>query len=157
MTNDASGAESFVLFELAGTTYGIRSAEVRQLEMIENITPVPNAADTVEGVVFSRGQVIPAISLRTRFGFEKIPYDLRSRLLVVSVDNRNIGLIVDSAREFKNISAESISPLPDGLAELSGQYLEAVATIGDGTMVLLLNLAEVIKTESCAGSTVAHS
>jgi len=144
MNYDASSADSFVLFELAGTTYGIRSAEVQQLEMIEHITPVPNAAETVEGVVFSRGQVIPAISLRARFGFEKIGYDVRSRLIVVSVDNRSIGLIVDSAREFKNIPPESISPPPEGLAALSGRYLEAIAAVGDST-ILLLDLAEVVK------------
>jgi len=149
MTNDAAGADSYVLFELAGTTYGIRSSDVRQLEMIEHITPVPNAADTVEGVVFSRGQVIPAVSLRTRFGFEKIPYDLRSRLIVVSVGDRNIGLIVDSAREFKRIPAELITPPPEGLAELSGRYLEAIANLDEST-ILLLDLAEVIKPEAAA-------
>ena len=145
--NNEGIAETYVLFELAGTTYGVRSAEVRQLEMIEHITPVPNAAETVEGVVFSRGQVIPAISLRARFGFPKVPYDIRSRLLVVGVGERTIGLIVDSAREFKSIAADTISPPPEGLAELSGRYLEGVAS-GDGGTILLLDLAEVIKTET---------
>ena len=145
--NNEGSAETYVLFELAGTTYGVRSSEVRQLEMIEHITPVPNAAETVEGVVFSRGQVIPAISLRARFGFPKVPYDIRSRLLVVGVGERTIGLIVDSAREFKTIAADTISPPPEGLAELSGQYLEGVASGDDGT-ILLLDLAEVIKTET---------
>ena len=145
--NNEGTAETYVLFELAGTTYGVRSAEVRQLEMIEHITPVPNAAETVEGVVFSRGQVIPAISLRARFGFPKVPYDIRSRLLVVGVGERTIGLIVDSAREFKSIAADTISPPPEGLAELSGRYLEGVAS-GDGGTILLLDLAEVIKTET---------
>ncbi|MEP7212309.1 MAG: chemotaxis protein CheW [Acidobacteriota bacterium] len=147
MSNDAARADSYVLFELAGSTYGIRSSEVRQLEMIEHITPVPNAAETVEGVVFSRGQVIPAVSLRTRFGFEKIPYDLRSRLIVVSVGERSIGLIVDSAREFKQIPAEFITAPPEGLAELSGRYLEAIANLDEST-ILLLDLAEVIKPEA---------
>ena len=147
MNHEASGAETFILFELAGTTYGVPSSEVQQLEMIEHITPVPNAAKTVEGVVFSRGQMIPAISLRARFGFEKIPYDLKTRLLVVNVDKRNIGLIVDSAREFKNIPAELISPPPDGLASLTGEYLAGIAAVGENT-ILILNLAEVIKTEA---------
>ena len=42
------------------------------------------ATPAVEGVVLARGQVIPALSLRVRFGFEKIPYDLRARLMVVN-------------------------------------------------------------------------
>ena len=138
-------ADTFVLFELAGTTYAVPSGDVQQLEMIEHITPVPNAAEAVEGVVFSRGQVIPAISLRTRFGFSKIEYDLRSRLLVVQVGGRNIGLIVDAAREFKRIPPDAVSPPPETLDGMSGKYLDGIATIGD-RLILLLNLAEVVKT-----------
>ena len=138
-------SDSFVLFELAGTTYAVPSSDVQQLEMIEHITPVPNAAEAIEGVVFSRGQVIPAMSLRTRFGFSKIEYDLRSRLLVVRVDGRQIGLIVDAAREFKRIPAEAVSPPPETLSGMSGKYLDGIATI-DERVILLLNLAEVVKT-----------
>ena len=65
MNNEQAAADTYVLFEIAGTTYAVRSNDVSQLEMIEHITPVPNAPEAVEGVVFSRGQVIPAISLRT--------------------------------------------------------------------------------------------
>jgi purine-binding chemotaxis protein CheW len=144
MNYDRLNADSFVLFELAGTTYAVPSGDVQQLEMIEHITPVPNAAEAVEGVVFSRGQVIPAINLRTRFGFPKIEYDLRSRLVVVNVGGRNIGLIVDAAREFKRIPPDAINPPSEALSATSGKYLEAIATIGD-RLILLLNLAEVVK------------
>jgi purine-binding chemotaxis protein CheW len=145
MNNDQINADSFVLFELAGTTYAVRSGDVQQLEMIEHITPVPNAAPAVEGVVFSRGQVIPAINLRIRFGFPKIEYDVRSRLVVVGVGGRNIGLIVDAAREFKRIPPEAVSPPAENLSGMSGKYLEGIATVGD-RLILLLNLAEVVKT-----------
>ncbi|HUR97659.1 MAG TPA: chemotaxis protein CheW [Pyrinomonadaceae bacterium] len=143
MNIDAPQSESFILFELAGTAYGVKSTQVQQLEMVDNITRVPNADKNVEGVVFSRGQVIPAINLRTRFGFEKIPFDLRSRLVVVKVRERTIGLIVDSAREFKNIPEESIGPPPDGLATTNGHYLSGIATV-EGNAILLLDLEELI-------------
>ena len=143
MTTDSPKADTYILFELAGTTYGVKSSDVQQLEMIEHITPVPNAGDTVEGVVFSRGKVIPAINLRVRFGFEKIPYDVRTRLVVVGIKDRTIGLIVDSAREFKNIPEESIVPPPDGLAPTNGHYLDAIATVDENT-ILLLDLEELV-------------
>jgi purine-binding chemotaxis protein CheW len=143
MNIESPNSEAFILFELAGTTYGVKSSYVQQLEMVENITRVPNADNNVEGVVFSRGQVIPAINLRTRFGFEKIPFDLRTRLVVVKVHDRTIGLIVDSAREFRNIPQESIGPPPDGLAATNGNYLYAIATL-EGSAVLLLDLEELI-------------
>lgn len=143
MSNTTNDAEPFVLFELAGTTYGVRSRSVQQMEMVEHITPVPNAPRAVEGVVLARGQVIPALSLRTRFGFEKIPYDLRTRLVVVSSEGRTIGLIVDTAREFVRIPDAAVEPPPEAITGLSGKYLEGIATIG-GRMILVLNLKEVI-------------
>lgn len=137
-------AESYVLFELAGTTYAVPSADVRQLEMIEHITPVPNAPEAVEGVVFSRGTVLPALSLRRRFGFPLADYDMRSRLVVVSVGDRSLGLIVDSAREFKRIAPESIAPPPDTIAETTGKYISGI-TSDDERLILILDLAELIK------------
>ncbi len=141
--NNQSDSEPFILFELAGTTYGVRSRFVQQVEMVEHVTPVPNAVKAVEGVVYARGQVVPALNLRVRFGFEKAPLDLRSRLIVVNTGTRVIGMIVDTAREFLKISAAAIEPPPEALTGLSGKYLEGIATL-DGRLVLILKLDEVI-------------
>ena len=155
MTEDKqNNHEPYILFELAGTTYGIPSDLVQQMEMVESITPVPNAPHAVEGVVFSRGQVIPAIGLRVRFGFEKIPYNLRSRLIVLNVANRNVGLIVDSAREFISIPKDAIHPPPETISSLSGRYLTGIAML-ENRMVLILDPQEVIniKTSNLAAIT----
>jgi purine-binding chemotaxis protein CheW len=138
-----SAAETFILFELAGTTYGLRSGLVQQMEMIEHVTPVPNAAPFVEGVVFSRGQVVPVVNLRRRFGFEKAPNDLRTRLVVVAHGDRSVGLLVDVAREFVAIPTESIQPPPEGLTGLSGKYLQSIARLGE-RLVLILDIDEVV-------------
>ena len=135
--------EPFILFELAGTTYGVRSRFVQQIEMIDDVASVPNAHPAVEGVVLVRGQVIPALNLRTRFGFERIERDLRSRLIVISTGKRVVGLIVDTAREFLKISPESIESPPEALTGLSGHYLEGIASIGE-RMILILNLDAVL-------------
>lgn len=159
MTNTQNDAEPFILFELAGTTYGVRSRFVQQVEMIEHVTPVPNAPAAVEGVVLARGQVIPALNLRARFGFERIAFDLRSRLVVVSTGGRTLGLIVDSAREFLRIPATAIEPPPEAITGLSGKYLEGVATIKE-RIILVLNLDEVIdlgEQQLAAGAPAASS
>ena len=138
--------EPFILFELAGTTYGVRSRFVQQIEMIEDVASVPNAHAAVEGVVLVRGQVVPALNLRTRFGFETIERDLRSRLVVINTGTRVVGLVVDTAREFLKVPTESIEPPPEALTGLSGQYLEGIATIGE-RMILILNLDAVLDLE----------
>jgi purine-binding chemotaxis protein CheW len=135
--------DTYILFELKGTTYAVPSNAVQQIEMVEQITPVPNAIPVVEGVVYTRGRVIPVLNLRVRFGFEKAPFDLRSRLVVVNVEGRVVGLLADTAREFVRIPASSIEAPPDGITGLSGKYLEGIASI-KGRIILLLKLAEVI-------------
>jgi chemotaxis signal transduction protein len=145
MENHVS-SEPFILFELAGTMYGVRSQFVQQIEMIDDVASVPNAHPAVEGVVLVRGQVIPALNLRTRFGFDRIDRDLRSRLVVINTGSRTVGLVVDTAREFLKIAPESIEPPPEALTGLSGHYLEGVATI-DERMILILNLDAVLDLE----------
>lgn len=143
MSDQPKSSETFVVFELAGTTYAVPSRLVQQMEMIEHITPVPNAPPAVEGVVFSRGRVIPALNLRVRFGFERIPIDLRTRLIVIEVKGRAIGLMVDTAREFISIAAGAMQPPNEAISGLSGKYIESIATLGD-RLILILNLDEVI-------------
>jgi len=65
----------------------------------------------------------------------------------VNVDGRTIGLIVDAAREFVSIAADSIEPPPDAVSGLGGNYLEGIASLGD-RIVLMLDLAEVVRAAS---------
>ncbi len=145
-SNDALN-ETYILFEIAGTTYAVRSRSVQQVEMIEHITAVPNAPPFVEGVVFTRGQIVPAVDLRARFGFEKAPHTMRTRLIVTNTNGRLVGLIVDSSREFMAIAADTIQPPPETLAGTRGKYLKGIVTIDD-RVVLLVSLAELLDPES---------
>jgi len=138
-----SDSRTYILFVVAGTTYGVPSDEVLHMEMIEQVTPVPNAPPFVEGVVFSRGQVVPVINLRVRFGFERADLGLRTRLLVVQDRGRKLGLIADEAREFIRIPDAAIQPPADAVGGLSGNYLAGVATLGE-RIVLVLNIREVV-------------
>ncbi|HEY2383179.1 MAG TPA: chemotaxis protein CheW [Terriglobia bacterium] len=145
-------SEKFILFQLGETTYALPARHVQQMEMIEDITPVPNAPPHVDGVVFTRGQVIPAINLRARFGFERVAHTPRSRLIVAALNGRVIGLVADSAREFMSIPLEDIQPPPDGVSGLSGNYLRGVVTL-DNRIILIVDLNELIgSAETRAGA-----
>jgi purine-binding chemotaxis protein CheW len=139
-------ADSYIIFELNQSAYGIRSDRIQHVEMLEHVTPVPNAASSVEGVVFSRGQVIPAINLRVRFGLPRQDHTPRTRLLYLSVDGRIVALIVDAAKQFERIPAESIRPIQETLVGVNGNYVEGVASLG-GRNVLVLDVGAVLTLE----------
>jgi purine-binding chemotaxis protein CheW len=130
-------ADNYILFTVAGTSYALPSQDVAHVEMVEQITRVPNAPAFVDGVVFSRGQVVPAINLRTRFGFERAPLDVSSRLLVVNSKGRSVGLLVDACREFMTVPQSAIHPPGEALSGLSAQYVNGVATVNNRLIVLL--------------------
>ena len=134
---------SYILFTVAGTTYALHSEHVRHLEMVEQITSIPNAAPFVEGVVFSRGHVVPVVNLRVRFGFDRASRDVRARLLVVDVNGRSVGLLAEEAREFVSIADEAIRPPSDAIGGLSANYLTGVAMLGE-RIVLILSVAHVV-------------
>jgi chemotaxis signal transduction protein len=137
------GLGSYILFTVAGTTYALPTGDVRHIEMIEQITRVPTAPPFVEGVVFTRGQVVPVVSLRARFGFDRAPHDLRTRLVIAQAGNRTIGLVVDAAREFVSIPLDAVQPPHEALAGMSGRYVEGIASIGD-RLILILNLERIL-------------
>jgi purine-binding chemotaxis protein CheW len=141
--SNSNHSESFVLFELAGNTCGVRSQAVQSVEMVEHVTAVPNSLPFVEGLTFTRGQVIPSINLRIRFGFPRIPVDLRTRMLVVRSKDRTAGILVDSARELIPIPPDAIQPQRENIAGFSVRYVEGIATLRNRS-ILILNLEEVI-------------
>lgn len=138
--------EPHVLFELAGSLYGIHSRDVQHVDMLEHVTPVPNTAPSLDGVVFSRGQVIPALNLRARFGLPREPYSGRTRLIFLKAHRRVVALVVDSAREFRAIPADAIKPVEETLHGVQGNYVQGVATVRD-RLVLLIDVAAVLAPE----------
>lgn len=139
-------ADTYILFELANSTYGIRSDQVQRVELLEHVTAVPNTAPSVDGVIFSRGKVIPALNLRARFGLPRLPHDRHTRLILLNVQQRVVALIVDSAREFRKIPADTFRPIAETLHGVDGNYVEGVATVKD-RLVLLLDVGAVLAPE----------
>jgi purine-binding chemotaxis protein CheW len=143
MTETAAVSDNYIVFSVAGTAYALRSTDVQHVEMVEQVTRVPNAAPFVDGVVFSRGQVVPALNMRSRFGFDRIPYDLRTRLIVVQASGRHIGLIVDEGREFLRLAASEIHPPQESLTGLSSQYVKGIASVKE-RLILVLELDQLV-------------
>lgn len=141
-----AASDTYILFDLAGATYALPSASVQHIEMLEHVTVVPNAHRAIEGVVFSRGQVIPALNLRVRFGFPREERNLRTRVIFAQLQDRIVGLIVDSAREFRKIPADKVRPIEQALTGISGNYLKGLTTLND-RLVLILDLEAVLNLE----------
>ena len=145
-------ADNYILFTVAGTSYALPSQDVAHVEMIDQVTRVPNSPAFVDGVVFSRGQIVPTVNMRARFGFERAPLDVSSRLLVVHHQGRSVGLLVDACREFLTLPPASIHPPGDALGGLSAQFVVGVASI-ENRLIVVLGLDRLLGTTDHAVDT----
>ncbi|WP_028986585.1 chemotaxis protein CheW [Thermicanus aegyptius] len=132
-----------IVFRLQNEEYGVDVQQVRSIERLEHITRVPNAPDFVKGVINLRGVVTPVIDLRKRFGLPLTSYTDQTRIIIVRIDEIEVGLIVDAANDVIDIPEEMIEAPPEIVGGVGAEYLRGVAKIGT-RLLILLNLEKVL-------------
>jgi purine-binding chemotaxis protein CheW len=130
-------------FRIGNETFGVRIGSVREIVRVPEITSVPSAPDTVEGVINLRGKIIPVMDLRKRFGHLAIQPDKKNRILVVELENKLIGLIVNAASEVLKIPPTEIEPPGSVFAEGESSYVTGVGKL-PGRLIILLDISKML-------------
>lgn len=132
-----------IVFALADEEYGVEVEKVKTIERMMPMTRVPKTYDFVKGVINLRGVVVPVIDLRGRFGLPEAEYTDNSRIVIIAVQDMEVGLIVDSANDVIDVDSDLIQDPPEIVGGVRAKYLQGVANINDRLLVLL-NLKEVL-------------
>ena len=152
------GAELKVnVFALADEEYGVEVEKVKTIERMMPMTRVPKTYSFVKGVINLRGVVVPVIDLRGRFGLPEQDYTDNSRIVIIAVNDMEVGLIVDSANDVIDVDSDAIQDPPEIVGGVRAKYLQGVAKLGDRLLVLLnlqevLNKSEIVKLEELEGA-----
>lgn len=133
-----------IVFKLGSEEYGIEVEKVQTIERLMPITRVPKTYAFIKGVVNLRGVVIPVIDLRGRFGLPEVEYTDQTRIIIVSVNEMQVGFIVDSASDVIDLNSDSIDTPPEVVGGVKAKYLRGVAKIDDERLLVMLNLSEVL-------------
>lgn len=130
-------------FRIGNETFGVRIGSVREIVRVPEITAVPSAPETVEGVINLRGKIIPVMDLRKRFGQSDIQPDKKNRILVVELENKLVGLIVNAASEVLRIAPSEIEAPGNLFAEGESGYVTGVGKL-KGRLITLLDIAKLL-------------
>jgi purine-binding chemotaxis protein CheW len=130
-------------FRIGSETYGVRIGAVREIVRVPEITTVPSAPDLIEGVINLRGKIIPVMDLRKRFGQTEIHQDKRNRILVVELDNKLLGLIVNSASEVLKIPPADIEAPGSVFADGESGYVVGVGKL-KGRLIIILDITKLL-------------
>lgn len=126
-----------VVFSLNNKEYALNVQFVRSIEKMMHITRVPNVEYYIKGVINLRGVITPVIDLRSLFQIEENPNPENTIILIVSLDDKEIGLIVDEANDVINIKEDDIEPQPDVIGNEKQQFIEGVIQQGERLLILL--------------------
>lgn len=135
-----------VVFALAGESFGVDIAQVREIIVMQKILHIPRAPTVVEGIINLRGKVIPVIDLIKRFRLTSPRDQENQRIVVVELENLSIGLMVDAVSEVLRISRDIIAPPSPIILDTDVEYLEGIAKL-DERLIMLLNLKRVLSHE----------
>ena len=139
----ATGGE-VLMFTIDDVVYGIEIKYINEIIGIEQITVVPKVPGYIKGVINMRGKIVPIISIRKRFGKEEIPYDERTCIIVIELDNGYlVGVIVDRVKEVYMAKAEEICSTPVNKNVNANHYIKNIIENDDG-IKLLLNCEKLV-------------
>jgi purine-binding chemotaxis protein CheW len=116
-------------FRIGNETFGVRIGSVREIIRVPEITAVPSAPETVEGVINLRGKIIQP--------------DKKNRILVVELENKLVGLIVNAASEVLKIAPSEIEAPGNLFAEGESSYVTGVGKL-KGRLIILLDIAKLL-------------
>ncbi|NLM42267.1 MAG: purine-binding chemotaxis protein CheW [Firmicutes bacterium] len=135
-----------VVFRLHNEEFGVEITDVREIVKPRHITRLPHVADYIEGVTNLRGEVIPVICLRKRFGLEPQEETQDTRIIMLEINNGMVGFIVDAVTETLRLPEDAIEPPPSNIAGLRADYLAGVGKIED-RLLILLDVDKILSTD----------
>jgi purine-binding chemotaxis protein CheW len=147
--------KQLVIFELADEFYGVDIACVESIIKMQEITRMPKSPAFVEGITNLRGKVLPVIDLEKRFDIPSHERDHDTRIMVVNIDQLEVGMIVSAVSEVLTVEDASIEPAPPMVTTINSNFISGIARI-DKRLVILLDLDQVLnQTEKHQAAAIA--
>lgn len=137
----------YLTFALAHEEYGLEILKVREIIGYMEITAVPQTPDYVKGVINLRGQVIPVVDLRAKFGMETADVTDQTCIIVVEISQGDhafyTGIVVDHVQEVLDIAGQDIEEAPQFGSQVDTNFILGMGKIGD-TVKILLDIDKVL-------------
>ncbi|HEY1148218.1 MAG TPA: chemotaxis protein CheW [Pseudoduganella sp.] len=133
---DGQGRE-FLAFKLGSEEYGIDILKVQEIRGYEAVTRIANAPDFIKGVINLRGIIIPLVDMRIKFKLGEPVYDQFTVVIILNINGRVVGMVVDSVSDVTTLTPDQIRPAPDLGTVFSTEYMIGLGTIDERMLILV--------------------
>jgi purine-binding chemotaxis protein CheW len=127
----------FLTFILGDEHYGVDILRVQEIKGYPTVTRIPNTPVYINGVINLRGTIVPIIDLRAKFSMEKVDYTAATVVVVVVIQNRIMGMVVDAVSDVLDIPKKDIQPPPQFGTLVDVSFVSGIAKCSDKLIALL--------------------
>ncbi len=132
-----------VSFRLANEEYGVDIMRVQEIILMGKVTRVPEVPEFICGLINLRGHVIPIVDLRMRFGLDASTESEDTRIVVLNVGSRTIGIVVDAVNEVLRIQPDQVEPPPSSIAGVDQEYIRGLVKF-ESKLLILLDIENIL-------------
>jgi purine-binding chemotaxis protein CheW len=142
----ATEVKQLISFTVGAEEYGLELLRVKEVIRMRQITWLPKAPSCVKGIINLRGDVIPIVDLRERFGLASQEHTAMTRVIVVEVESRMVGMVVDSASQVLRLASDQFDPPPAVMGEASRDFITAVGKLGE-KLVIMIDVDKILSSQ----------
>ena len=129
--------QEFLAFTLGSEEYGIDILKVQEIRGYETVTRIANAPDFIKGVINLRGIIIPVVDMRIKFNLGTPVYDQFTVVIILNINGRIMGMVVDSVSDVTTLAPDQIKPAPDMGAAFNSDYVIGLGTVDERMLILV--------------------
>lgn len=138
-----TGASEYLAFTLGSEEYGIDILKVQEIRGYEAVTRIANAPEFLKGVINLRGIIVPIVDMRIKFELGTPTYDQLTVVIILNIDGRVVGMVVDSVSDVMTLLPSQIRPAPEMGTTFSGDFLIGLGTLEE-RMLILVDIAKLM-------------
>ena len=139
------GVLEALAFKLGNEEYGIKILQVQEIRGYESVTRIASAPEHVKGVVNLRGTIVPIVDMRIKFKLGEPTYNQFTVVIILNIQDRVVGMVVDSVSDVISLTAEQIKPAPD-MGALNTDYVVGLGTV-DERMIILVDIDRLMSSD----------
>lgn len=142
-------AGEFLTFTLGNEEYGIDILKVQEIRGYDTVTKIANTPEFIKGVINLRGAVVPIVDLRLRFNIGRADYNEFTVVIILNLDKRIVGIVVDGVSDVIALSSSQIRTVPDLVSTIDTRYLVGLGTVDD-RMLILVDIGKLMSSQEMA-------
>ena len=140
------GVLEALAFKLGNEEYGIKILKVQEIRGYEAVTRIASAPEHVKGVVNLRGTIVPIVDMRIKFKLGEPTYNQFTVVIILNIQDRVVGMVVDAVSDVISLTAEQIKPAPDMGGAMNTDYVVGLGTV-DERMIILVDIDRLMSSE----------